>query len=89
MGQSMRRYGQPVAVTVAGDDAPQAFAWRGRTHRVAVIASWRIETDWWADDHPIRRTYYRVVTGGHEVFEIYRDDHDAAAHVWVLERCYD
>jgi hypothetical protein len=57
---------------------PAAFTWRGR--RYAIREIWGEWPDygfgaaptgrWWQRRH---RTYYRVVTDGEEVFEIYLD----------------
>lgn len=80
-----RRYGQPVAVEVAGG-RPVAFTWRGRRRAVAVIGDWRLVARWWDAGRATDRTYYRVQTRDWQVFELY---HDAATGVWVLDACLD
>lgn len=95
-----RRYGDPVRVTLAqagqvgqatqagdglGERRPTSFTWRGRRYWVSVLGTWRLRTQWWREQ-PADRTYYRVVTADHQVFELY---HDAASSVWVLDVCQD
>lgn len=82
----MRRYRDPVEVTLAADGLPTAFRWRGEWYRVAVIDTWRLEARWWEPERAAERTYYRVLTRDHQVFELYHDrrrrhdaTHDAAA----------
>ena len=37
-------------------------------------------------EQPAERTYYRVVTADHQVFELY---HEAVSGAWVLDTCQD
>jgi hypothetical protein len=70
---------------------PSAFTWRGRRYEIREI--WGEWPDygfgavpsgrWWQRRH---RTYYRVVTGGDEVFEIYLD-RGGHRRQWYLYRC--
>jgi Family of unknown function (DUF6504) len=69
----MRRYRDPVDVTLAADGLPAAFRWRGTWYRVAVIGSWRLEARWWEPERAAARVYYRVQTRDHQVFELYHD----------------
>ncbi len=80
-----RRYHEPIDVTVT-DDQPTAFTWRGGSYAVQVLARWRLRTSWWDLKRASARTYYRVRTADHQVFELYRDD---AAGGWMLDVCQD
>ena len=86
-----RRYGEPIAVTVDGDGQPVAFTWRGQRYAVRVIGKWRLRTQWWDPQRAVARTYYRVCTADQQVFELYRDEGNAAAGEggWVLDVCLD
>lgn len=81
-----RRYRDPITVTAADDGQPVAFTWRGTTYAVQVIGKWRLRTNWWDPQRTTERTYYRVRTADHQVFELYRDE---AAGGWVLDVCQD
>ena len=93
-----RRYGEPVRVTLAqaghaaqqhggerGETRPTSFTWRGRRYWVSVLGTWRLRAHWWREQ-PAERTYYRVVTADHQVFELY---HEAVSGAWVLDTCQD
>jgi hypothetical protein len=79
------RYGEPIAVKVVRE-RPTAFTWRGRTYAVTVVGIWRLATGWWDPDHASDRTYYRVATSDHQIFELY---YDAVPNAWVLDICQD
>lgn len=81
------RYGDPVRVSVAAGDAqrPTSFSWRDRRYGVRVLATWRLRTNWW-QPQAADRTYYRVVTADHQVFELYQDINSSA---WVLDAVQD
>lgn len=82
-----RRVQQPVPVEVRADGTPQAFTWRGVRHPVRIIGHWRLATRWWDVGREVDRTYYRVETADHQLFELYCDmAHD---HGWVLDVIQD
>lgn len=82
-----RRFGEPISVTVAeGDGQPVAFTWRGVTYAVQVLSRWRLRTYWWDPHRATERTYYRVCTADHQVFEVYLE---GVTGGWVLDVCQD
>ncbi len=80
-----RRYHEPIDVTVA-DGQPVAFIWRGVPYAVQVIGRWRLRTGWWDPKRAAARTYFRVRTADHQVFELYQDDAEGG---WMLDVCQD
>jgi uncharacterized protein DUF6504 len=82
-----RRVQQPVPVEVRTDGTPQAFTWRGTAYRVRVVGCWRLATRWWDAGREVDRTYYRVETADHQLFELYCDA--AHGHGWILDVVQD
>jgi hypothetical protein len=80
------RYQEPIAVTVASDGQPVAFTWREQSYRVRVIGRWRLRTYWWDPKRATARTYYRVRTADHQIFELYQVGETGG---WVLDVCLD
>ena len=80
-----RRYREPITVRVLHGQ-PVAFTWRHQHYRVRVIGRWRLRTFWWDPKRATDRTYYRVQTREHQVFEVYRDGTTGA---WVLDVVHD
>lgn len=67
------------------DGLPQAFRYRGRYWRVAeVLERWRDTGRWWAREAP--KLFFRVLTAGGGMWEIYLDLSD---RTWHLYRVYD
>ena len=84
------RYGQPVPVTLAGDQ-PSSFEWHSAHYRVAeVLATWHLRDRWWARGSAAAaasdRHYYRVRCADEQVFDLY---HDVERALWVLDRAQD
>jgi hypothetical protein len=87
-GASMsRRIGIPVRVERDARGQLLAFTWRGGVYRVRVLSVWRLATRWWDYERAADRTYYRVETADHQIFELYCDD--AQGGVWVLDIVQD
>jgi hypothetical protein len=82
-----RWIGIPVRVEMRLDGQPRAFTWRHTTYHVQVIAEWHLMDRWWDRERQADRTYYRVLTADHQVFELYRDA--AQGDVWVLDKVQD
>jgi hypothetical protein len=77
------RYCVPVAVELAPDGVPAAFTWREKRYSaVRLLGTWRLATGRWNVAQRIDRTYFRVETADHQVFELY---FDGVSHAWVLE----
>ncbi len=93
-GAVVRRYGESITVQVQ-QGLPTAFVWRSATYHVRVIGSWRLATRWWEIRHTVDRTYFRVETSDHQVFELYcetaagNDHSQAQGKRWVLDTCLD
>ena len=64
-----------------------AFTWREVTYHAHVIGSWHLTTHWWDYQNEADRTYYRVETPDHQIFELYRDA--AQGDGWSLDACQD
>jgi hypothetical protein len=59
-----KRYDEPIEVTADPivDDAPVAFAWRGRRYEVDQrLDSWREAGQWWASAEVTDREFFRVL----------------------------
>ncbi len=59
-----KRYDEPIEVTADPivDDAPIAFAWRGKRYEVDQrLESWREAGQWWASAEVTDREFYRVL----------------------------
>lgn len=85
----MRQYpsGLPIRVRAAEDGRPQAFTWRGVTHRVETVEDVREpHLDWWVPSGEVHREYWLVTTHAGLVCEIYRD---VGSGEWFLGRRYD
>lgn len=77
--------GQAVDMQTAGD-APLAFRWNRRRHRVRhVSARWRVHTQWWADAE-VWRDYWEVITDTGLLCVVFRD---LLSGRWFLERIYE
>jgi Family of unknown function (DUF6504) len=84
------RYGQPVPVTLAGDQ-PSSCEWHGAHYHVAeVLATWHLRDRWWARGSAAvaasDRHYYRVRCADEQVFDLY---HDVERALWALDRAHD
>lgn len=74
--------GKRVEVQVSGE-APSAFRWNRRRHRVLdVSARWRIHTLWWTDAE-VWRDYWEVTTDTGLLCMLF---HDLRSGAWALER---
>jgi hypothetical protein len=83
-----RRYQEPITVTLGTSwlgEGPVAFTWRGRTHSVEVLATWRLRDRWWDRERQANRTYWRVMTAALGVYEVYCENGAA----WVLDTVQD
>jgi hypothetical protein len=80
-----RRYTEPIGVKLVRQ-RPVAFTWRGRHYTVTVIGVWHLMARWWQPSAASDRTYYRLQTPDHQIFEIY---HDAIPDTWILDICQD
>jgi hypothetical protein len=70
-----------------------AFTWRAAIYPVRVLDMWRLATRWWEPGEAADRTYFRVETADHHIFELY---YEATPRVsipdnmrWVLDVCQD
>jgi hypothetical protein len=81
----MRRIGAPVAVTVSRH-RPVAFQRRGQRYRISVLGTWHLMDRWWDAQRHANRTYWRMVTPDHQVFELYQE---ASTGAWVLDVVQD
>jgi uncharacterized protein DUF6504 len=91
-----RRVGVPVRVQLRHEMASLAPSpGTDETYQVRVLSVWKLATRWWVLPAEERetgkgladRTYYRVETADHQIFELYRDD--AQGGVWVLDLVQD
>lgn len=94
---AVKRIDEPCQVKTRPDrPLPYLFKWRGETWEVRqVVEVWRLQSKWWAEDGPERRTFYRCVThdgtsgrGGNTVVELYRRTVPTRQE-WVLARLAD
>jgi hypothetical protein len=85
----MSRYiGLPVkGVKKDANGAPVAFTWRGVTYRGKVISTWKLSDRWWERETESVRTYYRLETRDHQVFDLYREH--TSRGLWVLSHIQD
>jgi hypothetical protein len=51
-----------------------------------VCGTWRLQARWWEREGESGRTYYRLRTADHQIFEVYFDD---VPGVWVLSAIQD
>jgi Family of unknown function (DUF6504) len=59
-----KRYDEPIDVTADPivDDAPIAFAWRGKRYEVDQrLESWREAGQWWASSEITDKEFFRVL----------------------------
>lgn len=78
---------RPVKVWTNANGHPTRFIWRDVTYRGHVVSVWRLSDKWWDDDRYSDRTYYRLETADHQVFDLYRDA--AKDGLWVLSHIQD
>jgi hypothetical protein len=57
------------------------------TYTGRVLSWWKLSDKWWDTDLYSDRTYYRMETRDHQIFELYRDA--AKDGLWVLARIQD
>jgi hypothetical protein len=80
-------YGLPVKVKKDRKGRPVSFVWRGVTYEGEIIGSWKLSTRWWEPKAYSDRTYFRIETADHQIFELYCDA--AKDGLWVLARIQD
>lgn len=79
--------GEPLAVTVNAAGRPTHLAWHAHSHAVQpIVQQWVVETGWWEEGGPIRRSYYALLTSEGLLCVIY---HDHIQHEWRLSKLYD
>ena len=65
---------------------PVRFFAHGQTQAVAdIVNAWRVDQGWWRPK-ATHRTYFKLLTEGGVLCEIYWDD---VTQTWYLEREYD
>lgn len=91
----VRRYSESITV-LAQQGLPTSFVWRSVTYQVRVIGSWRLATRWWEMRHAVDRTYFRVETPDHQIFELYCEaaltgkvQGQTQGERWMLDTCLD
>jgi hypothetical protein len=76
-----------VKVWTDANGRPMQFVWRETTYSGRIIHSWNLRARWWEPDRFSDRTYFRLETRDHQVFDLY---HDAAKDgLWILSRILD
>jgi hypothetical protein len=78
---------RPVKVWTDANGKPTRFVWREMTYSGRVLSWWKLSDKWWEPDRYSDRTYYRLETADHQIFELYRDA--AKDGLWVLARIQD
>ncbi len=78
---------QPVKVWTDATGRPIRWKWRDVTYSGHVLSWWKMSDKWWDDDLYSNRTYFRMETRDHQVFELYQDA--AKDGLWVLARIQD
>jgi hypothetical protein len=78
---------RPVKVWTDEKGQPKRFVWHHVTYSGRVLSSWKLSDKWWDKELYSDRTYYRVETADHQIFELYRDA--AKDGLWVLARIQD
>jgi hypothetical protein len=76
---------QPIRVWT--DAVGKPVRWREATYTRRVLSWWKLSDKWWDADRYSDRTYYRIETKDHQIFELYRDA--ARDGLWVLARIQD
>lgn len=78
---------RPVKVWTDSKGQPICFTWRDVMYTRCVLLSWKLRDRWWEPDQFSDRTYYRLETADHQVFELYRDA--AKDGLWILSHIQD
>ena len=78
---------RPVKVWTDAKGQPTRFVWRDVTYQGKVRSMWKLSDKWWDADRYSDRTYYRLETADHQVFDLYRDA--AKDGLWVLSHIQD
>jgi hypothetical protein len=78
---------RPVKVWTDERGWPKRFVWREVTYSGRILSWWKLSDKWWDAEKYSDRTYYRVETAEHQIFELYRDA--AKDGLWVLARIQD
>jgi hypothetical protein len=78
---------RPVKVWTDTNGQPKRFVWRETTYTGRVLLVWKLRDRWWEPDRHSDRTYYRLETQDHQIFELYQDA--AKDGLWVLARIQD
>ena len=78
---------RPVKVCTDATGQPKRFVWREVTCSGRVVLSWKLRDRWWEPDTYSDRTYYRLETVDHQVFDLYRDA--AKDGLWILSHIQD
>jgi hypothetical protein len=78
---------RPVKVWTDANGRPKRFVWREITYRGRVLSWWKLRDRWWEPDRFSDRTYYRLETKDHQVFDLYRDA--AKDGIWILSHIQD
>lgn len=68
----LKPVGQPRAISVRGEDCPQAVLWRDQWLPVVVVREeWRLNDEWWSRE--IARRYFKVVLANGRQLVLFRD----------------
>jgi hypothetical protein len=78
---------QPIRVWTDAVGRPVRWRWHDVTYTGRVLSWWRLSDKWWDDDRYSDRTYFRMETRDHQIFELYRDA--AKDGLWVLSHIHD
>jgi uncharacterized protein DUF6504 len=78
---------RPTRVWTDDRGQPTRFVWRDVTYHGQVRSMWKLSDKWWDADRYSDRTYYRLETADHQVFDLYRDA--AKDGLWVLSHIQD
>jgi hypothetical protein len=80
---------EPIMVVTDDGDAPVSFTWQGRVHPVVrVVEQWELQTDWWSEAGEVSRRYFKLITRGGLLCEIYLDLL-AGPGEWRMAKLYD
>ena len=61
---------RPVKVWTDERGHPKRFVWHDVTYTGRVVSSWKLSDKWWEPDLYSDRTYYRLETADHQIFEL-------------------
>jgi hypothetical protein len=78
---------RPVKVWTDERGQPKRFVWRETTYSGRVVSWWKLSDRWWDADRYSHRTYYRLETADHQIFELCQDA--AKDGLWVLSHIQD